>query len=138
VTGSRGLLAVAVAMGVLVGAPAVAWAATEEYGFDATELGNQRLPADSSQDFVSPDVGGGRITSDMDGTACDSTYGLQLVRARSYLPDEVVHRFDGGRACDGPVTQSGLSWGRGRYHLDVRVVVRQESSFGRGFVRAQW
>jgi hypothetical protein len=55
---------VAVAVGVLVGAPAVGWAATGEYGFDATELGNRRL--------------------------------------------------------------------------DVRVVVRQESNFGRGFVRAQW
>lgn len=134
----RHAAALVVAAGVLLGMPAVAWAASAGYQFDATRLGNQRLPANSSQDFPSVGVDNGRVTSDMDGTACDSTYGVQLVRARSFLPDEVVHRFDGGRACDGAVTRPGLSWGEGRYHFDVRVVQRQESNFGRGFVRAEW
>lgn len=63
---------------------------------------------------------------------------MQLVRHRPFLPDEVVRRFDGGRACDGAVTQSGISWSEGVYHFDGRVTKRQESAFGSGFVRADW
>lgn len=62
---------------------------------------------------------------------------MQLVRHRPFLPDEVVHRFDGGRACDAAVTQSGLSWAEGTFHFDARVT-SQESAFGQGFVRAEW
>lgn len=130
-------IAIAVLVGVLLGLPAVAWAASAGYQFDATRLGNQRLPADSGGDFRSPPVTNGRVISDLDGTACDSTYGVQLVRQRTALPDEVVHRHD-GRACDGPTSRSGLHWGEGRYHFDARVVARQESNFGRGHVRAEW
>ena len=125
---------VAVVLAALfVGLPAVAYAATAEYRFDATKLGNQRL-----QDFNSPTVSSGRVTSDMDGTACDSTYDYQLVRHRSYLPDEVVHRNAGARACDGEIVRSGLSWSAGLYHFDVRVMKRQESNLGGGFARATW
>lgn len=124
---------------VLFGLPAIAWAASSpRYEFDATQLGNQRLPADPAQDFPAPAVSNGSVTSDLDGTACDSTYAVQLVRGRPFLPDEVVHRFDGGRACDGPVTQDGLTWTEGTFHFDARVTLRQESQFGRGFVRADW
>lgn len=129
----RGAMLAAVLVGLLLGLPAVAYAGAAEYRFDATKLGNQRLP-----DFNSPAVSSGRVASDMDGTACDSTYDYQLVRHRSYLPDEVVHRNTDGRACDGQIVRSGLSWSAGRYHFDVRVVTRQESNFGRGYVRAGW
>ncbi|MFC5996818.1 hypothetical protein ACFQE5_21655 [Pseudonocardia hispaniensis] len=128
---------VAAAGALLVGLPAVGWAAGAEYRFDATRLGNQRLPADPDSDFAAPAVSNGLVTSDLDGTACDSTYGVQLVRDRDYLPDEVVHRYN-GRACDGPATQTGVSWSRGRFHFDARVTARQESQFGQGFVRAHW
>lgn len=132
------LAAGSVVVAVLLGVPTIAWAGAESYQFDATQLGNQRLPADPASDFPAPEVGNGSVTSDIDGTACDSTYAVQLIRARPFFPDEVVHRFDGGRACDGLVTQAGLSWPAGRFHFDARVTLRQESQFGRGFVRADW
>ena len=121
--------------GTLLVFPAVGWAAPNlanlanqhGYNFDAGKLGSQRLPSSPRAGFTAPDVHGGRATSEIPGTACDTTYGVQLVRDRDYLPDDVVHRFDGGRACDGPVTQSGLSWSSGRFHFDARVVQRQES-----------
>lgn len=134
----RRILVGLLAAGLVVGLPATAWAATRSYTIDATALGPQRLPADAAQDFRAPQVGDGRVTSDIDGTACDGTYAVQLVRHRPFLPDEVVHRFDGGRACDGPATQGGLSWGEGLFHFDARVTQRQESAFGQGFVRAEW
>lgn len=137
-TRARGFIGASVVIGILVGFPAVAWAATASYGFDATMLGNQRLPGNSAEDFTSPAVSAGRVISDTDGTACDSSYGIKLVRHRSYLPDEVVCRLDNGRACDPPATRTGLSWGEGRYHFDARVIKRQESAFGSGFVRAEW
>lgn len=117
---------------LFVGLPAAAYAATAGYRFDATKLGNQRAAG-----LRQPTVSAG-VTSDMDGTACDSTYDYQLVRHRSYLPDEVVHRNAGARACDGEIVRSGLSWSAGLYHFDVRVVKRQESNLGGGFARATW
>lgn len=135
---SRALLTAVVLAGLVVGMPVTAYAAEQQYTIVADHLGNQRLPADPAADFASPPVAGGRVTSDIDGTACDSTYGVQLVRDRPYLPDAVVHRFDDGRACDPPVTQSGVSWDEGTYHFDARVTTRQESAFSYGFVRADW
>lgn len=130
-------LAGAAAISLVISMPVAAYAAERQYTIVADQLGNQRLPADPASDFPTPAVTAGRVISDIDGTACDTTYGVQLVRQRPYLPDEVVHRFD-ARACDSPVTQSGLSWSEGRYHFDARVTTRQESAFGYGFVRADW
>jgi hypothetical protein len=96
---SRALVGVFVLGGMMVGMPVTAYAAEKQYTIDANRLGNERLPAGPTADFPTPAVTGGRVTSDLEGTACDATYGVQLVRHRPYLPDDVVHRSTaGGRA----------------------------------------
>lgn len=135
---NRSLVVCVLASGLMFAAPISAWAGPAHvYNFDATKLGNQRLPSTPRSDFAAPAVRQARMTSDIQGTACDSTYAVQLLRNRDYLPDDVVSRYDRGRACDEPATQSGISWSSGRFHFDARVSKRQESQFGSGYVKVQ-
>lgn len=135
----RSFLLGTITVGLMIAVPVVAWAAPAHvYSFDATKLGNQRLPSAPRADFAAPAVKQARMTSDIQGTACDSAYSVQLVRNRDYLPDDVISRYDKGRACDEPVSQSDISWSSGRFHFDARVNQRQEPQFGAGYVKAQW